>query len=625
MVRASRLFLLSLPLIGIAFTGCGGGSNSTALPVPLGVTSGVSAASGAAVQPGSQVRGTAAVAAIPAGTYWSGTVSGISKNGITANCGQSNFAAGYGCLPVTTTGAAVSGSPVAGQYFQMWGDFSKLPQITATTINYSSTPFPATAPTPAPVVATASPTPAAASSAMPTGSYWSGTVSAVNGDSITANCGQSNFAAGYGCLPVNFAGATVSGTPVVGQYFQMWGDLSKLPKITATTINFAAVKYPTVAPTPAPVSAPTASPEPVKTIAPTPTPTPTPTPIPAAPVSAFTNGAPWPATFVPYGANSVWNKPLPAAPKYASNSAQVMSVMFPGAGTGHIVRNQEAGPFDYGHPIYFASASDPVINVVCGTCSTGMPNTIHIPANAQPAQGTDGHLAVVQPDMTEIDFYCGWSSCANHTALWKNGDTIAAGYSANVGSFISGSGMANIGTTALNSAAGAGLLNPVELAGGHINHALFVVVDCVVGAVYPAPSGSSTVACSGGVGAPLGGVLYYDVPDSVTEANTALRPWEKAMLEAAHDHGWIVGDHAGVSGQTVYPSGVAFMAESAEPQALYGGVDPWAALASQGWTSAQLSGAKTLRWTGADPWTPSGVNLNAHLHLLDACVAAGSC
>ncbi len=300
--------------------------------------------------------------------------------------------------------------------------------------------------------------------------------------------------------------------------------------------------------------------------------------------------------------------------------------MFPGAGTGQIVRNEEAGPYDDGHAIYFAASTDPVVTVSCGNCSPNVPSTIHLPANAQPAQGPDGHLAVVEPDMTEIDFYCGWSPCAGHTALWKNGDTIAAGYTANVGSFTTGSGMASMdGSTALNAAAGAGLLRPDELASGHINHALFVVVDCVVGAVYPAPAGANTIQCTGGVGAPLGGVLYYDVPDAVTEADTALRPWERAMLEAAHDHGWIVGDHGTVSGQSVYPSGVTFMSASAEPQALDNGPDPWAVLAAQGWTSVPMSGAATLRWTGADPWTPGGVNLNAHLHLLDPCVAAGAC
>jgi hypothetical protein len=511
----------------------------------------------------------------------------------------------------------------------MWGDLSKLPSITATTIVYGATAFPSSAPTAAPVAqVTTAPLAPATSTPTPAGTYWSGTVSGVSANGITANCGQVNFAAGYGCLPVTTTGAKTSGTPRVGQYFQMWGDFSKLPAITATTINYGATKYPTTAPTPSPTALPlpVVTPSPVATPAPVVTPAPVPTPAPAVPVSPFVNGAPWPASFVPYGPNSVWNKPLPASPKYASNSAAVTARMFPGAGTGHIVRNQEAGPYDYGHPVYFASVSDPVINVTCGNCSSNVPSTIHIPANAQPAQGSDGHLVVVQPDMTEIDFYCGWSACAGHTALWKNGDRISAGYVANVGSFTTGSGMANMnGTTALDSASAAGLLQAGELASGHINHALFVVVDCVVGSVYPAPAGASTTQCTGGVGAPLGGVLYYDVPDAVTEANTALRPWERAILEAAHDHGWIIGDHANVSGQSVFPSGVTFMAASAESQYAFNGPDPWSALAAQGWWSARLSGALTPRWTGADPWTPGGVNLNAHLHLLDPCVAASSC
>jgi len=136
--------------------------------------------------------------------------------GVIAGCGSSG---GQTSMPAGTTTVPMSATDPS-QSVQPAGDTAQTQSVATS------------AATPAPV---------------PSGTYWSGTVSAISGSSLSANCGQSNFAQGYGCIPVSTAGAKITGTPVVGQFFQLWGDLSKLPNVTAGTIVYGATKFPTTA------------------------------------------------------------------------------------------------------------------------------------------------------------------------------------------------------------------------------------------------------------------------------------------------------------------------------------------------------------------------------------------
>jgi len=183
-LRAVRPFLFAVPFLCVVATGCTG-SNQAAMPPPSGgpVASASVAATGS---PARSASATAAATTVPL-SYWSGTVSDVYTNGIIANCGQSNFAQGYGCLPVLTGSATITGTPKVGQYFQLWGDLSRLPNISATFINYGSTPFPATGATlPPSVPATPTPTPTSAASA-----YWAGTVSGVTATASSRTAGKS--------------------------------------------------------------------------------------------------------------------------------------------------------------------------------------------------------------------------------------------------------------------------------------------------------------------------------------------------------------------------------------------------------------------------------------------------
>jgi hypothetical protein len=605
-------FLLPLALCGM-LAGCGGNPGGSALTASADAAVGTTQ-----TQRVARVVATAA----PAGTYWAGTVSGVSGNGIVANCGQSNFAEEYGCLPVVTTGAVVSGTPQTGGYFQLWGDLSKLPNITATTINYASTPFPAT-------VGTATPTPAAPS----TTPNWSGVVSAFSGPAFTANCGQSNFAAGYGCIPVSMAGATIVGTIAVGASFQLWGDLSKLPNVTATYVVFSATPFASPSPsvhataTPVATSAATAKPALTPVLVPTAVPQ-----IAGGTFMNFSNAQDYSTSFVPYASNSVWNTPVSTHPTYLSSSAAIVAAQFPGGNNTQTIRANEAGVYDYSHPRYFASNADPVValrcTLYCGAPDNGgVPATAHIPALARPALGSDAHIDVVQADGTEI---CAWG-VTQPGANWATGQTLTALNIANCGSFSSGAGWLSNGPgpTAAGFALQSGIITAAELIAGQINHAIFITGQCAIGSQYPSEPGASTDQCTSGLGPPLGGREWYDVPCSTTQANSALRPWEKAILCAMNIYGGYMGDDVG-GGSTFTGTGAGV--ESEEPWYAYQGpgyTSPFAPLAAQGWGTIHMlnviGNQSGTRWVGADPWQPAGVNFAAHIHWLDPCSARGAC
>lgn len=474
---------------------------------------------------------------------------------------------------------------------------------------------------------------APASTPPPGAPAYTGVVSGIGLGStqgFTANCNSSNnFGQGFSCIPVTTTGAVIVGNEAVGAYFALWGAVNP-PNVTATYVIFSTTPY--VAPTPS--------------ASPTSTPPTAPTAPPAPPV--LTNGVAWPASFQPYAGSPVWSTTVQANPSYDPNSAAIIAAWFPGAGNGFPVRNQEPGPYDYSHPIYFAGSSDPTVNVSCasgGGCVTSgldaFAASMQIPAVARAAETNgngagDSHIGVVQPNGGEDDVYC-WNSgpsptcdqpAGGITSNWTSGATFGPSYSADTcGNFLSGPGQLPVGTigntTAGGACEGAGLLSPQQLIAGYINHALFLIVNCANGNVYPAESAAATNPCSG-TGPALGARLWYDVPDATTNASTALKPWEKAILNALHDYGGYVMDdvNGGAIGQ-----GVQFLPESEEPAYRYGKGDQWSGLAAQGWTAASIPGAPAgyARWTGADPWAPSGVNLNAHLHVLNVCVTLGSC
>jgi hypothetical protein len=416
----------------------------------------------------------------------------------------------------------------------------------------------------------------------------------------------------------------------------------------------------------------------------TPTPAPTPTGI---ATSLPTNGPTWPTSFLMFPSSPIWSSPVPSSPQLLSNSATIIASVYPSSGAVSACdceefRNQPAGLNDNSHPVYFATNSDPVINISCSQSTIeqcapnafGLPVSMNMPQYAKAAQaiyGEDDHFAVVQPCPVdtlnqayachEFDFYVAPTS--HPTAIdppgsnadgtggsWSAGNTIGPSNELDMGDIYTASGSA-IGsgasgyvyaTTAVNAAIGAGMVTPAELIGGAgaIHHAIFVGDLCQSGStVYPGNAWNSEGSCTGGTGPPLGARIWSDVPCSTVSAWTAENNPEKAVLCALNQYGGFVGDSGGGTGN-ITGTGIGFTSTvGGEASYAYSSGDQWTGLASYGWTSTNTtSGDLQPRWydnnnqqvMGTYPnqytvWEPPDFSFAAHMHVLAPCVTQQTC
>jgi len=481
----------------------------------------------------------------------------------------------------------------------------------------------------------------------------------VNGSAVTtvAATGAITYVGAYG---TTVAGPTTNDG--VSQNFQ--GVLAQLA-IYATPLPSARILLHYT------VGAGATPPTPPPTPSPSPSPSPSPTPT-CATYMCFTNATDYPTTYTPFASTSVWNAPVcntansncATNPTYVSNSSSIIATQFPSGSNGTTFRANEAGIYDYYHPFFYAQTSDPTITLnctaYCGSGANAPPATAHIPALARPA-GTSGtscsadcHMDVTEPDGTNITMWAvtapsgNWGTSGN-TTLSAGSISDCLNLSTSPGLIASGAG-----PTAMNACDHAGFVTAAELVAGTINHALFLVNTCVNGYQYPTSSYPASLLCTSGAngGPPLGGRLWLDLPattingvptctSSSGQDVTCLQLWEKGILNALHKFGAYMGDGGGcVNGTESQNSvGLCIRLESEEPwYDVYGQgyTSPFAALASQGWTSSTITDVKGtnsgVRWygNGGNNWNPLGVagigsTWGAHAHWLAPCSAQGTC
>jgi hypothetical protein len=259
--------------------------------------------------------------------------------------------------------------------------------------------------------------------------------------------------------------------------------------------------------------------------------------------ASITNGIAWPADFRPYGTN-IWNAPLPANPATdAANTANVRSYL--NDTSDHITADTHN---DYSHPVYFASAADPLVTINCSGAKYGCfteagkvksLQPINVPAPARPAGGTDGHFAVIQSNGAEFDFW----QAEQPPGDWTSGATIRSGIA--VKTMISGSGVPARESATSGAALAAGLIRFDELARGSIPHAIFLNFACTRGHEYPATSGGAE--CGGGGGIPMGSLVHLTLtPDQIDALpSSTIAPALRPILNALHDYGGYVLDTYG--------------------------------------------------------------------------------
>jgi hypothetical protein len=352
-----------------------------------------------------------------------------------------------------------------------------------------------------------------------------------------------------------------------------------------------------------------------------------------APVRTLRNGVEWSASFVPYGSNAIWNRPMTNqnAPLLLPDSAAIVgqaeanndgrAVSLIGWGAG----------WDEGHPVYIASKNDPVVKVQCTQyCDAAYPSQIHIPADARPGDGGDGHITVVQPDGSEFDT---WAS-KQPGSDWRAGDMISSRTAVSCGNFYSGTGFLNRDSAATVGGAclAGGLIRAAELEAGQINHALFTAVDCMTRSyyVYPARQPCDTQCTGRGPHLPNGAHLWLDLNDAQVNALPVTR-WEMTILRALHHYGAYVLD-SGSGSDRAHGVFSPWFEDDAQFTAL-GVPNPMVRFAQRaGWNRISIPPHdgrfhSTYRYTFTDSWSPlDGVGgWRAHMRVVDPCYAQGSC
>ncbi len=246
------------------------------------------------------------------------------------------------------------------------------------------------------------------------------------------------------------------------------------------------------------------------------------------------NGQPWPSSFCPYAGNSPWNEGTAGHAHDATATAALHTGSYLTSTVS--VDSDSPGPNDFSHPVYLAAGSDPNVSISCtqyGCWDNGASVSslqALIPSAARPAQGSDHHFGVIQPNGTEVD--C-WDTS------YTGGSTLSAAI-CTTGS-ITGAGVLNPSATS-GAALAAGLIRASELQSGVIPHALFMVTSCTNGFVYPGTSAASQ--CGGGAGIPIGAWIHLNMTDAQIVASNA---GTQAVLMALAHYGGFVLDTGGVN------------------------------------------------------------------------------
>jgi hypothetical protein len=293
--------------------------------------------------------------------------------------------------------------------------------------------------------------------------------------------------------------------------------------------------------------------------------------------SAFGAGS-WPgAGWRPYANSSPFNQPIGNSAVHP-DSARLAAGALQWGPPASITAGVADTTYDYGHPVYFAQPTDPVYvlhptepwgrNAIAGM-------RIRVPAGARPAGGGDGHMTIVMPEGWEYDL---WRAQRPPPA----GGTLTFAWGGRLR--IDGSGLGGRATAA-HFGSLAGVIRPEELAAGHIDHALFIVLRCTGSGtsfgygvrqgrgtgsyVYPAQAGAGS--CGQGAALPPLGARFQLAMSAAQIRALGVPAWKRAILTALALYGGYVGDTGG--------PGFAFMIQSSSTYTSFGAPDRFVQLA----------------------------------------------
>lgn len=241
--------------------------------------------------------------------------------------------------------------------------------------------------------------------------------------------------------------------------------------------------------------------------------------------------SPMPATSPPYLPSAFINQRVPAVPAVLPNSAPMCVFVSP---------SDVWTDGGYDHPAYFASASDPLVEITgvkYGSWANGM--KIRCPLVAKSAPGSDAHMSVIQPNGEEFDF---WAVSGKGPVNGK----ITAGGAGFAFNFATSSGVSERtdGATASGFNNLTGVVRPEELAAGYIPHGLFIPCSVTKSGSHKAPAkgGDGT---SGDPNSPQQGQRFYLAYTDAEIAAANWPRWKKTIITAMAHYGLWCGDSGG--------------------------------------------------------------------------------
>jgi hypothetical protein len=256
-----------------------------------------------------------------------------------------------------------------------------------------------------------------------------------------------------------------------------------------------------------------------------------------------------------FSPSSVWNRVVPARAKLAPNSRGV---------TGYLdafVKSsltEGIGPWinttDYSTPIYTVPSNQPTVPVQFSYSTPALNQAfeaVPIPRGAQPAAGTDAQMTIYQPSTNTL-----WELWEMHRATsggWVAGwggrmvdVSSSPGYYQNVVAFNRTTlEQNNWGATASGLPLAAGLITLDDLATGHINHALALLVPKAKAKVFYCPAQRTDGYDTSRNAIPEG--AHFRLDPRLNLSKLAMPPVTRMIAEAAQKYGLIVNDQTGAT------------------------------------------------------------------------------
>ena len=303
-----------------------------------------------------------------------------------------------------------------------------------------------------------------------------------------------------------------------------------------------------------------------------------------------------------FAADSVWNTPVAANSELDPTSDQRVGEL---AGTieTQISRNRLYPDFaaeSYSSPLYIAPDDAPTSRVTLDTGSWGrylqaaLDEGVPIPPDAQPANGSDGHLSVYQPSTDTLWEF--WRAVRRDDGWHASWGGAMRGVSADAGHYSatawpglpSGEGW-NWGSTATSLPVVAGMATIEELRRGRVDHALAMNVPNPCKGYFSWPAQRQDGYSESPDCMPEGARLRLD-PDLDLQRFQMPRV-TRILAEAAQRYGIVVRDRTQATGSVALfgePGAAGEPSPYTGSGGLFEGVPRWKLLSSFPWRDLQL-------------------------------------